>query len=321
MNWNDLPALKFFDNEGNTHAYQRVGAGKSFQFIQVADGPDAQTFIPGSEMLGQNFAFDQELITIDDPIRSHRAPPLDQERLVDWSTLRPLGMQIVRKVKEQVEDKLAIMAVHSARTAAKTNSVSGDTFTVHNGGNVVERTADTVAIAYPATVAGAQAFRRDASDLAKLFDEDNVPEEGRFLYISPQIHTSLQADTQLFDKDLSALSGDIATRVLGRLAGFWLIKTNRLPSTLIDESTFEGGSPAKYHGDFSVAGAVGQPAAVALCGAQEGEAGIGMVDGTGLITFAEVDERREVMFMKAGITMGIGKLSPYCAGEIRVDAA
>ena len=69
----------------------------------------------------------------------------------------------------------------------------------HDGGQVVTRddgitsTADaSIASAYPNNSTGSGQFRDDVAELAQKFDEDNVPEDGRYLFVSPYIRTILR---------------------------------------------------------------------------------------------------------------------------------
>lgn len=310
----------FYDRDQNVIASKDVGSGKSWQFEQLADGPDPEYHTPGEEMLGQNYAFDKETITIDDPLVKHKDIPTDQTRMAHFPVIRPLARQNGRKLAEENDKKMAIVGVMAARTAAKTNAVSGETLTVHNGGNVIERVgASGVTSAYPATVTGAQQFRDDAAQLAQLMDEDGVPPGSRFLYINPYIRRVLTKDTTIFNKDFNpTTTNHLNKRIIGELEGFLVVMTNHLPNTNVTKYT---GAHTKYNGDFRYNGAVGQPAALALCGAQENEAAIGMVQAGGIVVDMFFDRRRRTTFLYAGLVLGLGVLSPYCAGEIRVTDA
>lgn len=134
----------------------------------------------------------------------------------------------------------------------------------------------------------------------------------------------LTRDDTLFSRDYQNGRSDFASRSIGKVEGFEIIPTNHLPSTSFGDLDL-GGTPAiplasKYQGDFTTA-TEGQPAALILCGASMGEAAIGIVTGGGLRTDMWYDPRRQTLFLYAAIHFGANVLSPYCAGEIRVDAA
>lgn len=312
---------KFYDRSQNVIQHKSVTSGKSWQFIQIADGVDPAYHTPGTEMLGMDYAFDEGTITIDDPLVHHVDIPEDQLRMAHFDAMAPMVRQNARKIAEDVDKKMAIVGVLAARTAAKTNTVSGTTLTIHNGGNIIERVGGTgEKAAWPATATGAQNFRDDAAQLAQLMDEDNVPEDNRFLYIKPYIRRVLGKDTTIFNRDFNPTTDNVLNkRIVGELEGFNLIITNHLPNTNVTANSFGGKVPSKYQGDFTFDGATAQPVALALCGAIEGNAGIGMVDAGGIVFSAHFDLRRRTWFLYAGLAMGLGVLSPWCAGEIRVD--
>ena len=67
--------------------------------------------------------------------------------------------------------------------------------------------------------------------MARQFDEDNVPQEGRFLFISPYIRSILRHEQDIFNRDFNdgSVAGTLNTRTIGVLEGFQLILTNNLP--------------------------------------------------------------------------------------------
>jgi len=313
----------FWDNTNSIYISRQLGpeGGKSHQFIQVAELEDPTKHIPGDEMLGQAYAFDEGTISIDDHIVKHVDIPEDQMRLVSWDQIAPLTMQMSQSLAKHADTKIAIIAAKAARTAAKTKTVNGSTLTIHNGGNVVSRVgAGGVTDAYPPTETGAKNFRDDVAHLAQLKDEDDVPEEGRNLYILPYIRRVLGNDPTIFNKDFSRTRNDLNSRIVGELEGFNLIVTNRLPSQNFTSSDLGGSLESKYQGDFRYNGSVGQPVAVALCGASGGRSAIGVVNA-GISTRLWFDPRRSTTFMYAGLWFGADVLDPECAGEIRVTAS
>ena len=74
--------------------------------------------------------------------------------------------------------------------------------------------------------------------------------------------------------------------------------------------------PAAYQGNFSGTVGQGSPAAIALCGAQEGSAAVGLVQAAGLTSHIERDERRNTYFLKSQMMVGADTLSPWCAGMV-----
>jgi hypothetical protein len=300
-----------------------VSSGKSWQFVNIADGPEPITHTPGTELLGQNYAFDEGSVTIDGILVGHHDVPLDQIMQAHWDVLGPLAKGIGRRLASNFDRRLFVIAVKAALTAARTK----DGFTVHNGGNVVDRVAAGHTVAYPVSATGARNFRDDCDQLAYLMNVDNVPEEGRYLAIDPYIGLVLQQDVTLFDPDYSRNNqNSMNDNQVKKISGFTLLgATNNLPTTVIGATSLGGNLPAKYHFDGVYNGTGdGRPVAVALCGADEGRAAIGYVaaatEELGPIhAVLETDNRRNTKFMKGQMMVGADVLSPACAGVIMVD--
>ena len=297
-----------------------VTSGKSEQFIQIpAEGPSAEYHTPGQELLGQEYQIGESTVAIDGILVRHHDLPIDQIQISHFDALRPVANSIGRDLARDFDQKLIITGIKGAQTAAKTKG----TLTLHNGGNVVERVAATAAAAWPVTSTGATNLIDDIGELAYNMDEDNVPEDGRFLLINPYVRRVLLKDSTIFNRDLGEqLSNDLNRRIVGQVAGFNILE----PTTNIPTTNLTTG-PSKYQQDFTVAGGdEGQTVALALCGADEGQAAVGYVaaanEKVGPISTAMVwDERRNTWFLKGQMMVGAGVLAPFCAGEIHVDDA
>ena len=70
--------------------------------------------------------------------------------------------------------------------------------------------------------------------MARLLDEQNVPEEGRWFVASPDFYEELsQTDSKLLSVDFNAGQGSIRNGLIssGKLRGFSMYKSNNLPAT------------------------------------------------------------------------------------------
>ena len=70
--------------------------------------------------------------------------------------------------------------------------------------------------------------------MARLLDDQNVPEEGRWLVASPDFYENLsQSDSKLLSVDYNAGQGSIRNGLVtsGKLRGFSMYKSNNLPGT------------------------------------------------------------------------------------------
>jgi hypothetical protein len=122
------------------------------------------------------------------------------------------------------------------------------------------------------------------------------------------------------------------------MEGFQVILTNHLPTADTTFQTADTGklaAAAKYVGKFDgkddddegdgqsgyveeQAIANAKPACVALCGASEGSAALGLVQAAGLRAVIEDDERRNTRFLKAQMMVGADILCPWTAGYVGV---
>ena len=301
-------------------------ADGSFDEALSEGGLNAGYHTPGEFITGKKIKMSERVIRVDDILVAPIDVPFADLNLSHFDVLGPYAQKLARSLATDNDRKIASVAL----SAALDGAVSG----VYPGGNSVTREVGSstnpfaTGAAYEDTSVGSGRFRDDVAELAKLMDEDNVPEQGRYLFIPPVIRKLLRHETDVFNRDFNeaSLAGTMNSRAIGVLEGFQLITSNNLPGywttktdgryALID-SNF-----AKY--DFncslSASGAgFARPAAIALCGASMGSAAVGMVQAQGIRTHIEDDERRNVKFMKAQMHVGYGVLAPWCAGAIMMQ--
>tara|TARA_A100001388_G_scaffold277681_1_gene270631 strand:+ start:4392 stop:5585 length:1194 start_codon:yes stop_codon:yes gene_type:complete len=276
---------------------------------------------PGDFITGKKIKMSEKTVRVDDVLVAAIDVPFADLDLTHFDVLTPFSQKLGRSLATDLDRKIAAIALKAATTSA----IAG----VMPGGQVVTRevtgspTTQTSFFADSST--GSGNFRQDCAALARQFDEDNVPQEGRFLFISPYIRSILRHEQDIFNRDFNdgSVAGTLNTRTIGVLEGFQLILTNNLPGdwtgttngryNLIDTEF------AKY--DFEcglTADDQSRPAAIALCGAGMGQPAIGMVQASGMRTVIEDDERRNVKFMKAQLHVGFDVLAPFCAGVINM---
>lgn len=301
----------FWDDMGTIMAVQQLNGGSSHQWPIIGRDNTPDYHEPGTELLGKTFKMDEGIVAIDNILVDHVDVARADLVTSHFEVFRPFATKLGRSLAIQFDTNAAIVGLRAARTAA----VSG----IHDGGNQVTRVAADVATAYPNSVTGANNFRDDVAQLAADMDLDNVPEDGRYLYITPYIRQILSRHaTDIFNRDFGPGSegNDLNTRRIGILSDFNVMVTNGMPATNISPS---GLTPTKYGGNFTAAGADDQPVALALCGAQEGSAAIGTVVGFGIEPHMSPDHRRNTTFMKAQAMLGMDVLSPWCAGSVGVS--
>jgi hypothetical protein len=309
-----VSATKIWDNTGNIMSVKNLDHGKSAQWPVIGNDPAASYHTPGNMMTGGTIKSSEQVVTVNDYLVSHIDVAYADVNMSHFDVMRPYARKLGRSLATDMDTKLARVGIRAARSAA----VAG----IHSGGNSVNRvtgSATTDDDVFADSQTGSGLFRDDVAQLARLMDQDAVPEAGRFLFINPYIRSILRHETDLFNRDFNpdALAGDLNTRVIGKMEGFSLIVSNNLPTT----DTTGGSLPDAYKVDCDGEGFGGaRPVALALCGAQEGSAAIGLVQAAGLTSHIEKDERRNTFFLKSQMMVGADVVSPWCAGEISWSA-
>jgi len=332
-----------FNTPSNVIARKTVTAGKSWQFLMMADLPEPDDFTPGDTLAGQAYAFEEGTITADGYVVSHAMVPKDQIHYAHFDAMGMLGASQGARLARKINKRLNITGCLAARTA----SASKNGLTIHNGGNRVTRGGSTsgssstsVTAAYPRSPLGASNFRSDLRLLARRMDEDQIPREGRLLIITPYMHEVMLNDatyvldvgtpnnvrhsftnSTLFSEDYARGTGnDVNTRTIRVVEGFQIVQIENWSSmggSMPDENIVTG--PSKYQANFTPNSTTsGTPVALALCAGQGGVAPIGMVIFEGLEHDEEYLIRNKCYFMAASVFNGAGVLHPWCAGSIEV---
>tara|TARA_R100000808_G_scaffold15607_3_gene35921 strand:+ start:367 stop:1425 length:1059 start_codon:yes stop_codon:yes gene_type:complete len=292
-----------------------TSSGKSWEFPIIGDDPTPVVHTPGTELLGQQIDMSKGSISIDQILVAHSDIALDHQQMSHFPTMQKFGRRLGRSLAITFDKDLFIIGVRAANTAASVG--------FHSGGNAVNRVAATVAVAYPFDATGAANFYEDILTLARLMDEDDVPEDERWLTMTPRALQVLTMGNSnyIFDTDFGRTENHLMRQTIGVCGRFNILPTtNHLPTTNIT-----GARQSKYEGNFTPAG-TGEPVALALCGAGEGDAAIGYVAAAHpslgpIYTYMSPDERRNTQFLKAQMMVGADILAPYCAGVIQVTSS
>ncbi|CAB4145771.1 major capsid protein [uncultured Caudovirales phage] len=338
----------FYDRSNSFMSIKQLNGGVSAQWPIIGKDPMSSYHTPGTFINEQStqgtnvkrIQMYQKTITCDDYLVNALDVPFTDLNLLHFDVLGPFATKLGRNLARVLDRKIAMLSFKASLEPQQVTS--GD---VHSGGFNVHTTGATGGAAnviYPASPQGAYNFRKDLASLAQKFDEGNVPDGSRYLFITPTIKTALRFETNWsstasaviaanvmpshFNADTSSDPSDVASRVIGNLEGFNIIMTNNLPAADYSTSgtTVEDGavfSAAKYRLNTSGLTTYKQPVAVALCSADTGSPAIGMVQASGLQTYMEDDQRRNTKFMKAQLMCGLDTLCPWSAGSISVSVS
>ena len=226
----------FWDNTGNILASKMLtNQGNTAQWPIIGDDAGVEPIYhdPGHELLGQQIKMSEGTVKVDEVLVSHVDVPFSDMDLAHFDVLAPFATKLGRALAIDMDKKLAVLAVKAARTAAASN--------IHAGGKVVLRSdltthasnAADITLAYPNSSTGSGYFRDNVAELAQKFDEDNVPEEGRYLFIPPYIRTIMRHEGSAwgaagnssvvisgpagnpYDREMNSAPWDLNRRIIG----------------------------------------------------------------------------------------------------------
>ena len=160
-----------------------------------------------------------------------------------------------------------------------------------------QRVTDAAMATDPATLVGA------VYDAAEIFDENNIPNSERYLFVAPGQFYLLLQDGEFLDRDfVDAGNGDRAKAVLRNAADFEVVKTNNLPS---GDQSANTAYPSALRLNYS--------AHTAICSHKSSAGSVTLI---GLGFEQAYDMRRQGHMFIAKYAKGFGPLRPEAAVEL-----
>lgn len=141
-------------------------------------------------------------------------------------------------------------------------------------------------------------------DAAEIFDENNIPQMGRSLFVAPQQFYLLLQDGEFLDRDFGG-DGSRATAVMRNAADFEIVKTNNLPTA---NETGDTDFPTNLQRDYSTSVAVASHMSSA-----------GSVELIGVGFESEWDPDRQGWMLIAKQAKGFDYLRPEAAVEFQTS--
>lgn len=221
-------ATKFLDKQ----IVRSIPSGDAAQFPVMGLG-DSEYHTPGTMITGEQIAHAQKLISIDGLLIAPRFLAKIDEAMNHYDVrslyTKDAGAALGRKFDANVAQVIAL----ASRAAA--TITSGPTGGAINNVDVSEDDSTDANSVYQA-----------AFEAQTRFDDNNIPEDGRFLALKPTAYnTIVKGLTAVNELYTDGQNGSIAKGKVYELAGFTLVKTNQLPTTNVVTG------PAAYQGDFS----------------------------------------------------------------------
>lgn len=271
------------------HMVRTIANGKSAQF-PVTGNFSAAYHTPGAEIVGTAMNHAERVITIDDLLISHTFIANIDEAKNHYDVRANYSRKLGEALANTADKHLFQVGILAARSAA--------TVTGGNGGSrIVDADFGTSS---DDLIAG-------IFEAAQKFDEKDVPEDQRYVFLKPAQYYALAQNTKVLNKDWGG-SGVYSDGKVFRIAGMTVVSSNHIPSTNITTGV-DAGTSTRY--------AVDARTTVGLC--LQAEA-IGTVKLLDLAMESEYDIRRQGTLMVAKYAMGHGILRPECAIELATGA-
>jgi Phage capsid protein len=271
------------------HMVRTIANGKSAQF-PVTGNFSAAYHTPGAEILGTAMNHAERVITIDDLLIAHTFIANIDEAKNHYDVRANYSRKLGEALANTADKHLFQNAILAARASA--------TVTGGNGGSRITNAN----MGTDSDVLIAALF-----EAAQKFDEKDVPEDERYVFLKPAQYYKLAQNTKVLNKDWGG-SGVYSDGKVFRIAGMTVVASNHIPTTNITTGV-DAGTSARYAVD----------ARTTIGVALQKEA-IGTVKLLDLAMESEYDIRRQGTLMVAKYAMGHGILRPECAIELATGA-
>lgn len=265
------------------HSVRTIASGKSAQFPAIGK-TTAYYHVPGEEINGQAISHAEQIITIDDLLISPVFIANIDEAMNHYDVRSEYTRQCTDALVQTFDTQVARMGLLAARAAGTITGIAGGSELTNANYRV-----------------DAATLASGLFDAAQVFDEKNVPEMDRYVFVKPAQYYLLTQKTDLINKDWDG-RGSYAAGKIQTVAGITIVKTNNLPTTNVTTG------PTKYRGDYS------NVAALVM-----NKWAVGTVKLRDLTSEAEYQIQRQGYLAVSKYLMGHGILRPHCAVELNVS--
>jgi len=267
-----------------------ISHGKQASFPAVGKTTAAYHTV-GAEIVGQEIKHNERVISIDDLLISHCFVSNIEEAKNHWDSRSIFSTELGSALSKKLDQNLVQLAVLAARASA--------TVTGEDGGSVI-----TDADAHTS----ASSFRDSIYEAAQALDENDCPEDDRYLVCTPDQYYLLLTDDKVTNRDF-VQSNNFEGGKMFRLANMSIVKSNSAVSAFTDlSSASTTGQNNTYRGNFSTTKAVAFH-----------KSAVGTVKLMDLSMESEYDIRRQGTLMVAKYALGSNYLRPESAVEIKIS--
>jgi hypothetical protein len=272
----------------NRTQVRTISNGKSAQFPRTGL-VTAHYHTPGTEITGQATNQAEIVIPIDDLLISDVSIANIDEAMNHYDIRSIYTNEMGEALARAMDLHILQTALKTARSANVVNGLPG---------------GSTIALAEAGDELDGIKFASVLFKAAQTLDEKNVPEEGRTFWLRPSQYYALASNTQNINS-LWGGKGAYSEGTVVKIAGFELVKTNNLPSSVVANGTVEAGTANRYAGDFSK-----------TVGLAMHSSAVGTVKLLDLGMESEYSVRRQSTLMVGKYACGHGGLRPEAAVEV-----
>lgn len=266
-----------------------INNGKSAQFAAIAKTV-AEYHTAGAEILGNNIEHGEKIITIDDLLIANTFISKIDEAKNHYDVRAEYSKQMGQALAQTYDRNLLSMAVKAARDPIGLGAgVAGQGNAASEDVGSAPTTTQLVTAIY---------------DAAAALDTANVPEDERFVIVSPATFYALVQEDKLINRDFGT-NGSYSDGTIMRVAGMQIVKSNNL---VVDHTS------ANAYPDFSSKYAVDGSDTKALIIQKQA---LGTVQLMDMATEMEYDIRRQGTLAVSKMAVGHGVLRPECIIELR----
>jgi hypothetical protein len=278
---------------GSRHYVRTLTSGKSAQFPSIG-GKTAYYHTPGTMSVGTPGNLTETLITVDDFLESASAITEIDQAMAHFDYRGPFATEDGRAIARLYDANVARVGIQAALNLTSRFDGTGDIYEAKTVGKIItSANADTVAADLKAAMVA----------MSINFDEKDVDEFDRNMFLKPAQYALLAADNETISSDYGSLSDQKTLRV-PTLNTFNLVKTNNLPTTAVT-----GTYGDKYNVDArNVVALAMKPGAVGTVKVRD--LSVGMTGNDYKVTHNST-------LVTSRLLVGHGALRPELAGVIR----
>lgn len=269
--------------DGERHMIRTISSGKSAQFPVIGTA-SASYHTPGQELTANVINHNERVIEIDDMLISDVFVASIDEAMNHYDVRGPYAEEVGEELANTWDKNVMATIANGARETSPT--VTGNPV----GDSITDANADTDGSSLVSTI----------YDIAQKMDENDVPDDGRYVALKPAQYYNVIEDTtsNILNRDYGG-AGSISQGTIPLVGGITVLKSNHVPSTNVT------GGPSAYQGNFSNT----------VCVAWQKSA-TGTVQLVGMRPDTWEDKNRRGHWIIAEMAVGSNFLRPECCFEV-----